>query len=203
MTTASTALLTADRDRWTRATTSPFLDGTRDGTLDDATFDRWLEQDHRFVETLVRAWGLLLQTAPRADFPLVLGGISAFVAELEWFEEIAARRGLDLTGPDLPETTAYNDALLRLAARPYPDAITAMWAVEAAYLTAWQGALPGAPAFEEYVTHWANDDFAGFVTDLSMVVDRELPDGPTVAARAAVDEVLDHEAAFWSMTLPG
>ena len=43
----------------------------------------------------------------------------------------------------------------------------------------------------------------GFVTDLSKVVDRELPDGPTVAARAAFNEVLDHEAAFWSMTLPG
>lgn len=198
---ASATLISAHPQAWTAATTSAFLDGARDGSLDAAAFDRWLEQDHRFVEALVRAWGLLLQTAPRGDFPLLLGGIAAFVEELAWFADIAARRGLDLSGPELPATEAYTAALLELAARPYPEAITAMWAVEAAYLSAWSGALPGAEGFEEYVTHWANDGFAAFVTDLARVVDRELPDGPSADASAAFLRVAELEADFWSMTL--
>ena len=104
---------------------------------------------------------------------------------------------------DEPVTEDVLEQLLDLARRPYPEAIAAMWAVEAAYLTSWQGALPGAPAYAEFVTHWANDEFAAFVAQLGRVVDRELPDGPTPAAQAAVDEVVAHEAAFWGMTVEG
>lgn len=198
----TTSQLIADHPTaWQTATTAPFLDGAADGTLPAEAFDRWLEQDHRFVETLVRAWGQLLGAAPRGDFDLLVGGMRAFVDELAWFEEIATVRGLDLHGPELPATAAYDLALLTLAARPYPEAITAMWAVEAAYLTAWQSALPGADAYTEYITHWANDAFAAFVTDLGRIVDRELPDGPTPAATEAFIEVTRHEAAFWAMTL--
>ena len=196
-------LIAATGEAWTAATTGPFLTGARDGTLPADAFDRWLEQDHRFVDTLVRAWGLLLQTAPREDFGLLVGGMQAFDEELRWFEGVAEQRGLDLAGPELPAAAAYNAALLDLARRPYPEAIAAMWAVEAAYLTSWQGALPGAPAYAEFVTHWANDEFAAFVAQLGRVVDRELPDGPTPAAQAAVDEVVAHEAAFWGMTVEG
>lgn len=203
MSTTTQQLVTAAGPAWHAATTGPFLDGARDGTLPAAAFDRWLEQDHRFVDTLVRAWGLMIGSAPREDFGLLLGGMQAFTEELEWFEGIAERRGLDLAGPELPAAAAYNAALLDLARRPYAEAITAMWAVEAAYLAAWQGALPGAPAYAEYVTHWANDAFAGFVAQLSRVVDRELPHGPTPAAQAAFDEVVTHEAAFWTMTTAG
>ncbi|WP_370325645.1 TenA family transcriptional regulator [Euzebya sp.] len=197
----SSALITAHPDAWRAATTSPFLDGIADGSLPADAFDRWLEQDHRFVETLVRAWGRLLGSAPRRDMGLLVGGMRAFVDELAWFEDIAAVRGLDLDGPELPATAAYDEVLMDLAGRAYPVAITAMWAVEAAYLAAWQRALPGAEAYAEYVTHWANDAFAAFVTDLGRVVDRELPDGPTSAATDAFLVVARHEAAFWAMTL--
>lgn len=196
-------LVAAHGEAWAAATTSPFLEGAKDGSLEGAAFDRWLEQDHHFVDALVRAWGLLLTRAPRQDFDLLLGGLRAFVDELEWFEGIAEARGLDLAGPELPAAADYNAALLDLAAQPYPEAITAMWAVEAAYLASWEGALPGAPAYREYVTHWANAGFADFVAALAEVVDRELPDGPSPAAAAAFSAVLDHEARFWAMAAAG
>lgn len=205
--TTTTTLLHAHPDRWQAATRSPFLDAAGDGTLDPAAFDRWLEQDHHFVETLIRAWGLLLQTAPVADLPLLVGGMQSFSDELGWFERIAADRrdraagALELSGPRLPATRAYDEVLLRLAARPYPEAITAMWAVEAAYLQAWQHVAPGHPRFTEYITHWADEGFAAFVAALGAVVDRELSDGPTPAATEAFLEIADHEAAFWAMTL--
>lgn len=183
------------------ATTGSFLDGVADGSVSAAAFDRWLEQDYHFVATLVRAWGRMIQAAPRTDFALLLGGMTAFEQELTWFEEMAASRGLDLDVDLLEATMAYDETLLRLAAEPYPVAITAMWAVEEVYLASWEGVLPGAPAYAEYVTHWANPEFAEFVANLAGVVNRELPDGPSAAAIVAYREVLERERAFWSMTM--
>lgn len=198
---SAAALRAQDPDAWERATTSPFLTGARDGTLAPSAFDRWLEQDHQFVEALVRAWGVLVTAAPRQDLLLLTAGMQAFAKELAWFEGIAGQRGLHLDVAALPATTTYTTHLLEMAARPYPEAITAMWAVEATYLTAWRGALGGAETFTEYITHWANDEFSAFVDDLAAIVDRELPAGPDDAAIAAVNRVLADEADFWRMTL--
>lgn len=195
----ATTLLAAHPERWRAATRAPFLDAAGAGTLDAGVFDRWLAQDHRFVTTLVRAWGLLVQRAPADDLGLLVGGMHAFTEELAWFEGIAAARGLALDAPALPASAAYDEALLRLAALPYPAAITAMWAVEAAYLQAWQHVAPGAPPYTAYITHWADDAFAAFVADLAAIVDHELPDGPTPETTAAFLDVADHEAAFWIM----
>lgn len=201
---STTRDLIADHpDRWLAATRSPFLDAAGDGTLDDGAFDRWLEQDHRFVIALIRAWGELLAQAPRGDLDLLVGGIAAFVDEVGWFEGIAADRRLDLDVAPLPEAAAYESALGELARLPYAEAITAMWAIEAAYLRAWAHVAPGAPAFTAYITHWANEEFAGFVDALAAIVDRELPDGPTPAATAAFVRIVDHEAAFWRMVEGG
>lgn len=188
---------------WASATRAAFLDGIADGTLPDADFDRWLEQDRLFVQALVRAWGLLLTTAPHEDYVLLASGISGFADELVWFEEIAARRGLDLSARALPAARAYSAALIELATQPYPVAITGMWAVEAAYLASWQGTLPAAVAYREYAEHWAGEGFAGFVEALADVVRRELPDGPTEEAEDAFAQVALHEAAFWRMTTAG
>ncbi len=191
---------------WHAATHAVFLDGVADGSLSATDFDRWLEQDHHFVQGLIRAWGLLLQTAPRQDLPLLTGGIVAFTAELAWFEDIARGRrsggqpGLDFSGPLTRATNAYNQELRSLARGPYQQAITAMWAVEAAYLHAWQGVAPGADAYADYVAHWANEEFAEFVAALAAVVNRELPDGPTPGATDAFVRIARQEALFWSMT---
>ena len=195
------ALREAHPDAWTAATTGPFLDGVADGSVADGAFDRWLEQDYHFVTTLIRAWGLMLQTAPRRDYALLLGGMTAFEEELSWFESMAADRRLDLEADLLPASVAYDEALLRLAAEPYAVAITAMWAVEDAYLTSWEGVGGGAAEYTGYVAHWANEEFAAFVDQLGSVVDRELPDGPTAAADRAYREILDREADFWAMTV--
>ncbi|MGI9016198.1 MAG: TenA family transcriptional regulator [Euzebya sp.] len=193
---------------WRGATTAPFLDAIAAGTLPAPAFDRWLEQDHHFVVALLRAWGRLLQSAPTRDFALLVGGMQAFSDELDWFQQMVAQRAqdrqsgvLDLSHPPLPQTQAYNQTLQTLAARPYPEAITAMWAIEEAYLSAWQQIAPGPPAYTAYITHWANPEFAAFVADLARVVDRECPTGPTPPTVHAFVTVAEHEAAFWAMTM--
>ena len=70
----------------------------------------------------------------------------ALVEELDWFEELAARRGIDLEQPALPATLAYPELLWRLDAAPYEAAVTALWALERVYLLAWASAASGALA---------------------------------------------------------
>ena len=197
-------LLERHRDAWVRATTSPFLDGVRDGTLTDAAFDRWLEQDRLFVEALARAWARILAGAPGRDLALLSGGIAAFIAEVEWFDGIVARRGLDPSPDPLPDAAAYIDWLGEVAARPYAVALSAMWVVEAAYLDAWRGAAPGAPGYAAFVDHWTSSDFAAFVDQLEAAANVALGEAapPDIEAAAnAIAATADHERRFWELTV--
>ena len=81
----------------------------------------------------------------------VCGGCSALVAELDWFEEQAARRGLDMTAAALPATLAYRVLLQRLDSVPFDAAVTALWAIERVYLLAWSSANSENTPFREFV----------------------------------------------------
>ena len=199
------ALAHRDEARWRAATSHPFLDGVRTGELPNDAFDRWLVQDRHFVEALTRAWATIAAGAPGADLQLLADGISAFAGELAWFDGVAAERAL-APEPPLPAASAYAAHLHQVAGQPYAVAMAAMWAVEAAYLDAWRSARPGAAEYRAFVEHWANDDFAAFVTRVESVADVALGSasrGVFDAACAAVDATLDHEAAFWAMTWSG
>ena len=113
-------------DSWREATRHPFLDAVRSGNLDPRDFGAWLVQDHHFVRDLLRFQALLLAEAPRSDQAALAGGLVALEAELSWFEEHAARLGLDLTVPRHPTTEDYAGFLEELAAGPYPEGIVAL-----------------------------------------------------------------------------
>ncbi len=188
-------LLARHADAWGRATRSPFLDAVRDGTLPPAAFDTWLVQDAHFLDDLLRFQARLLARAPRPAQAVLAGGCGALVEELDWFTRVAADRGLDLAAPRLPATVAYADLLDRLDGAAVPTALTALWAVERAYLDAWTGALPGAEEYREFVEHWTVPGFAAYVSGLETAADGAGP--PDDAAFLRVAEA---EAAFWGMT---
>lgn len=145
---------------WTAATRHPFLDAVRDGTISDIAFNRWLAQDALFVADLLTFQARLLGRAPRPAQGALSGGCAALVAELDWFEDQAARRGLDLDTPALPATLAYREFLQRLDAQPYEAAITALWVIERVYLLAWTSAASESTPFGEFIEHWSTPDFA-------------------------------------------
>jgi thiaminase len=189
-------LLVRHADAWHRATRHPFLDAVRDGTVPTAAFDTWLVQDAHFVADLLRFQARLLARAPRAAQPVLAGGCVALVQELAWFEEQAAERGLVLSGPRLAATDAYARLLERLDAADVPTALTALWTIERTYLDAWSAALPGAPAFREFVEHWTVPGFAAYVAELQEAADALGEPGDQVFL-----EVVDAETAFWSTAL--
>ena len=86
------ALVSRHRAAWQAATVHPFLAGVRDGSLPEESFDRWLAQDYRYAQALVRAQSRIAAAAPFADVGLLAGGVVATVGELGWYEQMAARR---------------------------------------------------------------------------------------------------------------
>jgi thiaminase/transcriptional activator TenA len=185
-------------DRWEAATRHPFLAGVRDGALPVAALDTWLAQDALFVADLLAFQARLLARAPRPAQAVLAAGAVALVEELDWFEGLAADRGLDLGVPPLAATRDYAALLSRLDAAPYDDAVGGLWVVERVYLDAWSSALPGADGFAELVEHWTTPGFAAYVAALQALSEQAGPPD-----EALVVQVLDQEAAFWQMALDG
>ncbi len=80
----------------------------------------------------------------------------------------------------------------------------ATWAIERAYLEAWQSALPGQPIYREYIERWTNPGFASFVDELERAAARALESGGAdKEAEAAFLEVAALERDFWDMAWSG
>jgi thiaminase len=198
-------LIAEQPQRWQAATSHPFLDGVRDGSLPPAALNRWLAQDYLFVERLLRMQARLLARAPGADRLVLAQGLVGLAEELRWFEELAIERSLGLAAALLPANAAYCAYLDSLDSLAYTVAITALWAVEQAYLDAWLGARPGAAPYRALVEHWNTPGFVGYVAGLTDAADRALAAerAHEVAARDAFRAIAEHERAFWGMALAG
>jgi len=201
MTMTATELLTRHAELWTSATRHPFLRAVREGTLSAGAFAAWLAQDYHFVADLLTFQARLLARAPRPAQAVLVGGLTALEAELTWFEGHAARRTVDLAAPRHPTTEAYRALLERLDAAPYPVALTALWAIERAYLDAWRFAAPGHADYREFVEHWTVPAFGEYVAGLERAAEAALAAHPKEqgAAEAALAEVALLERDFWQM----
>ncbi len=191
-------LIESEAELWRAATHHPFLDGVRDGTLPPEEFACWLVQDYQFGAALTRVEARYLAAAPREDLGLLAAGVQAMVAELDWFEQKAAERELHLGAPLHATARAYIGYLYALCDQPYSVQLTALWALERAYLDAWRGARPGAEAFREFVERWTNDAFATYVAALEAATSRVLGHNAD-AEREAFRQVARYERAFWEM----
>lgn len=182
----------------------PFLDAVREGDLPAGSFESWLVQDYLFVLAGLGFQARLLARAPRRDQGLLVAGLVALESELGWFEEQASRRGLALEAERRPANEEYRNFLAQLDGEPYPAAITALWALERAYLEAWRGAEPGAPEYREFVEHWTTPEFASYVDRLEEAADTAL-DGASAGERERAGEAFARvarlEREFWQMAL--
>jgi thiaminase/transcriptional activator TenA len=196
------ALLPSQRpDEWRAATSHPFLDGIRDGSLPAADLDRWLVQDALFVADLLRFQARLLARAPRPAQAALVTGLVGLVEELTWFEEQAAGRGIDLAAAPAAATERYAALLERLDAAPPSSALAALWVLERVYLDAWTSAAPGAGPYAAFVEHWTTPAFTAYVASLEQAADTLLADPLLAEGEQELDpllgEVLAAEAAFW------
>ena len=169
-------------------------------------FERWLVQDRLYVLDLLVFQSRLLASTPRPAQAVVIGGLVALEAELTWFENLATNRNLTLNTPHGLTATAYRDLLVRLDAESYPAGITALWAIERAYLEAWTSAAPGHPEYCEYVEHWTTPEFSQYVSDLQTAAEAALQtasDDERDRAEGAFLDVACLEKDFWEMAFAG
>lgn len=199
---ATAALLQQFAQEWQAATHHPFLEAVAEGSLPAKRFDAWLAQDALFVADLLVFQARLLARAPRLAQAVLAAGLMALEAELGWFETHAGGRSLTLDVPRQATTARYQALLAALETAAYPVAMTGLWAIERAYLDAWRGALPGAPAYREFVEHWTVADFGKYVASLERAAAQALRTStPAVRGRAAKAfvDVARMEHAFWDM----
>lgn len=201
-----TDLLERHASLWNGAVQHPFLEAVREGTLTTDVFAAWLVQDYLFVTNELTFVAHLLPRAPRSDQALLAQSIVSLVEELRWFEEQAEQKKLSLNASPHPVTASYATLLKRLEQQPYVVAISALWAIERAYLEAWTNVAPGHPSYRVYIEHWANAIFAEFVTKLEQSVAVAL-NASDVDTKLDVEEafldVARLEQAFWEMAYSG
>jgi thiaminase/transcriptional activator TenA len=99
----------------------PFVTELADGTLDEAAFRRWLEQDYRYLEDLARAFAVAAGRAHATTTARRLIDVAraTFDHELDRLSDLAGDYGRsrdDLrSAPKTPTCTAYTAFLLRTA----------------------------------------------------------------------------------------
>ena len=108
-------LVVAAGGLWREATQAEFLSAIRDGNLPRDAFQRWLVQDYLFAKGLAASQAIALAKTPRPAQKVLIAGLSALDAELDWFEQNAQRQALDLNAALHPTCRRYVDYLVASA----------------------------------------------------------------------------------------
>ena len=132
------ALVAGAGGLWREATEAEFLSAIRDGKLPREAFQRWLVQDYSFAKGLGAFQAIAVAKTPRPAQNVLIGGLSALDAELDWFEQNAQRQSLDLNAALHPTCRRYVDYLIASAyTQPFEVLLAILYGVEASYLCAW------------------------------------------------------------------
>ena len=184
---------------WKSGTEAKFLDAVGDGTLPEEAFRRWLVQDYLFVLGFTDFVALVASKTPRPGQKVVIDGLTALNEELDWFEEHAQSRNIDLGVEPYPVCQRYIDYLLASTYRePNPVLLAILYGVEVAYTVAW-GRLKPEGLYAEFIQRWTHPGFQDYVAELMKLADaHEHPD-----QQAAFNEVMRREHDFWRMTWEG
>ena len=138
---------------WHEATEAAFLSAIRDGNLPREAFQRWLVQDYSFAKGLATFQAIAVARAPRPAQIVLIGGLSALDAELDWFEQNAQQQALDLNSALHPTCRRYVDYLIASAyTQPFEVLLAILYGVEASYLCAWS-ALEASGTYAEFINN--------------------------------------------------
>jgi thiaminase len=156
-------LLTHNPHLFSLATTSPFLHSAGLGTLPKSTLSKWLSQDRLYAQSYISFIGALLSRVhlPHAYIrdksaslrwkiaTLLTNALNNIMRELEFFEEVAEKYGLDLeatsasgSGFQAASATRQYEALFRAfgsdSSMSLLEGLVVLWATEQVYLSAWR-----------------------------------------------------------------
>ncbi len=184
---------------WPQAIHANFLSAIGDGDLPREAFERWLVQDYLFAQGLTTFEAITVAKTPRPAQKVLIAGLAAMDAEMDWFEEIARNRNLDLSAVPHPTCRRYVDFLVASAySLPYEVLLAVLYSVEVSYLCAWSELNPIGP-YAEFIQRWSNPQFVEYVRQLLQLCDGHQHEDQ----QQYFNEVLRHERDFWKMTWEG
>lgn len=204
-------LLALGRPAWSAMLGHAFLAETAAGSLPDAAFANWVQQDYLFVQQAARFVSILVSKAPSAIMPRLALAIPALHSELELFERMAAERGVTLHDVRMtPACHAYVQFMLAAAATcSFEEGFTLLYGAEKAYLDSWTWVRENMKApspWDGFIHRWSDEAFRHWVNWLESALD-------TLAARASPtlrQEMTgifllagQYELRFWDMALHG
>lgn len=178
----------------------PTVRGIAAGTLDDAVFRCWLEQDWLFLHDYVRVFTRLAWQAPQDHLgDLVDLAHETLHGELELHQSLAAPFEANLDGATKGPACAAYTAFLLDAAADYGIGLAALYPCMWGYSTLGRLLAPGPdePRYRRWVETYADPAFAALAARVGQNLDEAAPD-PT-AAEAAFLAGMAHEVAFWSV----
>jgi thiaminase (transcriptional activator TenA) len=194
---------------WRAMLEHPFLLQSRDGTIADETFARWMRQDYLYVAEYMRFLAAMLARAPERHREALAESINGLRRELRLFEERAGEAGVDLSAV---RPTFINHAYMQFLMATafggsYAEAYTVFYAAERAYHDSWRVVKAGiSPESKWYpfVENWGGDEFARYVAYLEAELDA-LASSAGQAERERMADAFElttrYEIAFWEMAL--
>ncbi|MFD1513709.1 thiaminase II [Halomarina rubra] len=204
-------LLDVGTNLWDAQKRHPFVTELAAGTLDEAAFRTWLEQDYRYLLDYARTFAVLgTKARDEATMAHCFAVANAVVAEeMDLHRSFAADYGL--TGADLasvgktPTCEAYTNYLLRTAReRPLSVGVAAVYPCGQGYLDVAEHMANLADEDHRYtpfVEKYTSDPFRESVATMRTLVDRQATAHPSLhdEMEAAFLRCSELEHAFWEM----
>lgn len=204
-------LLDRGEDIWQAQYDHPFVTELADGTLDEAAFRTWVEQDYRYLLDYARTFAIAGTKARREDHMTGLLGVSHTILdfEMDLHREFAA--GYGLTPADLeavekaPTCTAYTNFLVRTAYdRPLPVIAAAIYPCGKGYLDVAAHAADLATDDHRYtpwIEKYTSDEFVEAVDWMTALADEMAEEHPGYRDEMTEAFVMSArlEHAFWGM----
>jgi thiaminase/transcriptional activator TenA len=206
----SEQLVGANRPVWQAMAAHPFVRGVADGTLPEAAWRAWVQQDRVFVLEERRVAGALRAHGPPPALERLCVQLDdALVHEADAFAAEAERLGFQAEAEPWPICLGYTAYLLEAARDGLLEGLTSLFGVERAYLDTWTAVhastQPDSP-YHAWIQNWTSQEFRAFVGELGRLLD-ELAGAPPPALAARLQtrfaRVARFELAFWEMAWRG
>lgn len=210
-------LYAAAEPLWDAQFEHPFVAGIADGTLEEAVFRRWVEQDYLYLKEFARIFAWAVAKADGLESMGWYAGVLNMTlnTEMALHREYAERFGVsarDLERVEMwPTTRAYTDFLVRTAADgDMADLLAALLPCSWGYLhIAGRMAENDAPRDERYadwIAQYSSDEFAEATAWLKGEMNR-VADGRGPEKRARLTHIFEvssrYEWMFWEMCWRG
>lgn len=207
----STELLDDGEEIWAAQFDHPFVTELADGTLEEAAFRHWIEQDYRYLLEFARTYAVAgVKARDEAAMATFLGGAHAVLdEEMDLHREFADDYGIDRAGLErvekAPTCRAYTDFLVRTAYdRPEPVIAAALFPCMQGYHDVGHhmaDLADGEHRYTPFIETYTSEAFAAETESLRELVDRygdEYP-GYRDEMREAFLTSARLELAFWEM----